>query len=449
MMMSQTLRLGVGGILLLALGGCSILDYFGNDDKQRLSEEEREGRIEMVLGDEVIEADPELASTQINLPAATPLESWSQAGADPTKSAGHVAAGQDLQIAWSVNAGKGTTRSSALTTPPVASASAIYVIDSRQDVRAFDINTGERLWQREMKSGNSRDKIGVGSGLALAGDKLIVASGFGFVTALDASNGAEIWRRDMEAPMTGSPTIKDGRAYVSSNNNEVFALNVETGQVLWSDQAIAESARVLGSPSSAAIEDIVITPYSSGEIIAYLSANGRRLWSEALSRPGRFTPISSINDIASRPVIGGGLVFAANQSGVMAAIDGRTGNRVWVQPVGSTSAPALVGNYIFVSGTDGRIAAIQANSGQVFWVNQLRQYEKQEKQKGRISYAGPIVASNRVIVINSLGGLIALSPQTGERVGALNLDDPVYIEPISVGDKLFVLTDDARLIAIR
>ena len=99
--------------------------------------------------------------------------------------------------------------------------------------------------------------------------------------------------------------------------------------------------------------------------------------------------------------------------------------------------------------TDGRVAAIQANSGEVYWVTQLRQYEKQKKKKGRIAYAGPIVASNQVIVVNSLGGLIALSPQTGERIGSLELKDPVYLEPISVGDKIFVLTDDARLIAIR
>lgn len=445
---TQFARLAVGGILVLALGGCSV---FGNRkaEKERLSAEEKAGRIEMVLGDEVIQASAELSGADIALPAAQPLESWPQSGAGPSKTAGHVAAAKELQIAWRVDAGRGSTRKSALTTPPVASNSAIFVIDSRQTVRAFDLDTGDRLWTRELDSGNRRDDVGVGSGLALSGDTLIVASGFGFVSALDASNGAEIWRTDMEAPMTGSPTVKDGRAYVSSNNNEVFALDVKSGRILWSDQAIAESARVLGSPSSAAVEDIVITPYSSGEIIAYLAANGRRLWTEALSRPGRFTPISSINDIASRPVIGGGLVFAANQSGVMAAIDGRTGNRVWVQPIGSTSAPALVGNYIFISGTDGRVAAIQANSGEVYWVAQLRQYEKQKKKKGRIAYAGPIIASDQVIVLNSLGELVALSPQTGERIGSLDLKDPVYLEPISVGDKVFVLTDDARLIAIR
>ncbi|MEQ9316368.1 MAG: hypothetical protein RLN72_10995, partial [Henriciella sp.] len=84
-----------------------------------------------------------------------------------------------------------------------------------------------------------------------------------------------------------------------------------------------------------------------------------------------------------------------------------------------------------------------------FWVKQLREFEKQEKKKNRISYAGPLIASNQVLVVSSLGEIIALSPQTGERVNSIDLKDPIYLEPISVGDKVFVLTDDARLIAIR
>lgn len=441
-------KLGVIGALCVSLASCSLMRN-QRAEKERLTAEERAGRIEMVLGDDALVADPELASTPVTLPDAVALESWPQAGGTATKSSGHVAAAKSLSIAWKANAGAGSSKRSALTTAPVASNTTIFVIDAKQTVRAFDVNTGRRVWERELKSGNRRDKVGIGSGLALDGDKLIVSSGYGFVVALDVSNGAEIWRRDMEAPMTGSPTIKDGRAFVSSNNNEVFALDVNDGQILWTDQAIAESARILGSPSSAAVEDIVITPYSSGEIIAYLAANGRRLWTEALARPGRFTPISSINDIASYPVIGGGLVFAASQSGVLAAIDGRSGTRVWVQPVGSTSAPALAGQYLFISDTNGQIVCISAGTGQIFWVKQLRQFEKEKKKKGRISYAGPIVASNQVIVVSSRGELISLSPQTGERTGSVKLGDPVYLEPISVGDKVFVLTDDARLIAIR
>lgn len=432
----------------LALASCSILDT-GKKEREAAEAEDREGRVTMVLSDEEIIADASLAGVEVLLPEPRVVDSWSQAGSQPSKAIGHIAAGDAFEIAWRADAGEGSSKKSALTTAPIANADTIFTIDSRQVVTAFDVNSGDRRWSQKLTSGNRRDGIGIGSGIALDGSVLVVASGYGFVAALDSTNGAELWRRDTEAPMIGSPTIKDGRIFVASNNNEVIALSLADGSVIWSDQAIAESARVLGSPSPAAVENIVVAPYSSGEIIAYLAANGRRLWTDALVSPGQFTPISAINDIGARPVLGGGLVFAASQSGLLAAIDGRTGNRVWQQPIGSTQAPSLAGEYLFVVGVEAQLVCINALSGQVVWVQQLEKYRKVEKKKGRITYAGPLVASGKVVVASSRGDLIAFDPQTGEETDRLKLGDAVYIEPIAAQDKLVVLTDDARLIAIR
>ncbi len=430
------------------LSACSILDR-NKAEKEEATVEEKAGRVAMVLGDERLVADPSMVSVTVNLPPAQAVTEWPQSGSRASKAIGHIEAGAAFEIAWRVKAGEGSSNKSALTTPPVASSDTIFTIDAKQVVRAFDATSGARRWSAKLSSDNRRDRTGIGSGIALEGDRLVVASGYGFVAALDASNGAELWRTETEAPMTGSPTIKDDRIFVSSSNNEVIALSLSDGRFIWSDQAISESARVLGSPSAAAVEDIIVAPYSSGEVIAYLAANGRRLWTEALASPGQFTPISAINDIAARPVLGGGLVFAASQSGVLAAIDGRTGTRVWQQPIGSTQAPALVGEYLFVMGVEAELACINAGTGQVIWVQELRKYRKEEKKKGRITYAGPLVASGKIVVASSTGHLISFDPQTGEETGRLKLGDAVYIEPIAVQDKLIVLTDDGRLIAIR
>ena len=448
MIPARIMKLSAAFVAVFLLTGCSILSL-GNTKKRAAEAEERTGRIDMVLGDELVTADPELVDIEIILPPAVPVESWPEAGQRPSKVVGHVAAGDEFKIAWHVDAGKGSSRSTALTSPPVASSTVIYVLDAAQTIRAFDINTGSKLWTHEIKSGSRRDKIGVGGGIALSDGRLIVASGYGLIVSLDAADGHEIWSRHMDAPMTGAPTVKDGRIFVSSNNNEIFAMSFEDGSIQWTDQAIAETARVLGSPSIAAVEDLVVAPFSSGEVIAYRNSNGRRLWAEALTRSGRFTPISAINDIASRPVLAGGIVFAASQSGVLTAIDGRSGSRIWVQPIGTVQAPALVGNYLYMSGIDGLIVCLGAGNGKVFWAEQLRQYENEKKSRGRINYAGPLVASNRVVLASSRGDLIALSPQTGEVMKTLDLRQPVFLEPIAVGDKIFVLTDDARLIAIR
>jgi outer membrane protein assembly factor BamB len=451
--MTPTRKFLLAGAALgfLGLTACSSLPSFnfGNDNAKELAEAEKAGRITMVLSDTELEANPELATETINLPPAKDVTAWPQAGSNAEKVIGHIKAAETLSVAWRNSVGKGSGKKSAISTPPVASETTVFTLDSEQTVVATDLASGNTKWRKKLEGLTRRDKAALGGGLAVQGDSLIVASGFGYVTALDASTGEEKWKNTLSAPMTGAPTIKDGRIFVESNNNEIYALSMDSGEIEWSDQAISETARVLGSPSPAAVEDFVIAPFSSGEVIAYLASNGRRLWTDAISSAGRFTPISEINDIGSRPVLAGGLVYASSQSGITIAIDGRSGQRIWSKQIGSVQPPAVTGEHMFVLGTDGKLACLNSSSGEPYWVVQLRQFEKQEKKKKRISYSGPVVASDRILVVSSTGYLLAYSPQTGEEVGSLKLGDRVYLEPIAAQDKLIVLTDDAKLIAIK
>ncbi|KCZ66086.1 hypothetical protein L53_01850 [Hyphomonas sp. L-53-1-40] len=449
MRLSRPLKLTATATAFVALTACSSIPFFGNsgnDDKEQL---DKAGRVTMVLAEEAVEAKPELATESIELLPPTDMASWPEAGGTPAKAPGHVNAAPDLKIAWRNSVGKGSSNKSAVTTPPVASETAIYTLDADQTIYSTEISSGRTLWKKELKGLTKRDKTALGGGLAVTDGTLIVASGFGYVTRVSAEDGTELWKRELGVPMTGAPTVKDGTIFVASNNNEVFALDLETGETDWSDQAIAESARVLGSPSPAAIEDFVIAPYSSGEIIAYLANNGRRLWTDAISQAGRFTPISEINDIGSRPVLAGGLVFASSQSGITVAIDGRSGNRVWARPIGSTQAPALSGKFLFVIGTNATLAALDAGSGDAYWVTELPQYKNERKKKKRISYSGPLLASGRILIVSSYGELLAFDPQTGEQTASLDIKDTTYIEPIAVQGKVFLLTDEAKLVAIQ
>lgn len=449
MRLSRPLKLTATASALVALAACSSVPFFGSSGDKDKEQVDKAGRVTMVLTEEAIEPKPELATESIELLPAADMASWPEAGGTPSKVPGHVIAAPQLKVAWRNSVGKGSSNKSAVSTPPVASETAIFTLDADQTIYATELSSGRTLWKKELKGLTKRDKTALGGGLAISGDTLIVASGFGYVARLNAVDGSEVWKRELGVPMTGAPTVKDGSIFVASNNNEIFSLDLQTGDTEWSDQAISESARVLGSPSPAAIEDFVIAPYSSGEIIAYLANNGRRLWTDAISQAGRFTPISEINDIGSRPVLAGGLVFASSQSGITVAIDGRSGNRVWARPIGSTQAPALSGQQLFVIGTNATLAALNAGTGDAYWVTELRQYENEKKKKKRISYAGPLLASDRILIVSSRGEVLAFDPQTGEQTGSLDIKDTVYIEPIAVQGKVFLLTDDAKLVAIQ
>ncbi|MBI1341273.1 PQQ-binding-like beta-propeller repeat protein [bacterium] len=426
------------------LAGCGL---FGGG-RAEVSPEERALRVPMSVTQQQLAANPALADVTVTLPAPVELAEWPQSGGNSVKIAGHVDAGSAFRIAWRESVGAGSSRTRHVVAPPVVAGGRIFIIDADQRVSAFEEANGRRVWTRQLESLHSRDSYAVGGGLAVAGDKLIVTSGFGYVEAMNVATGEQVWRRRAESPLSGSPAVVGGRAFVTTTNNELYAIDVETGEVIWTDQAIAESARVLSSPSPAANDDILVAPFSSGELVAFLPANGRRLWADSLTTVGRFTPLSAINDIAGRPSIEAGVVYAGSHSGVIAAIDARSGQRLWAQLFGSRLGPVIAGPYIFAVGTNGQVVCLDKTDGRVIWVRALPEFRNPERRRGRLVWTGPLVASNRLIVASSDGEVVALSPQTGETLDELKVGDAIYVEPIAAAGRIYVLTDAARLIAI-
>jgi outer membrane protein assembly factor BamB len=226
-------------------------------------------------------------------------------------------------------------------------------------------------------------------------------------------------------------------------------MDAGTGEVLWTYQAIAEPAHILSAPSVAVDGETVVAPFASGEVVALLAANGRRLWSDSLSRSGRLTSLSAINDIAGRPVVDSGVAFAASHSGVLAAIDMRAGQRGWARPFASTQTPWVSGTVLYVVSTDGELAALDRQTGNAYWVQQLRRYRDEEDRTGRVAWVGPVMVGGRLILANSLGQVIAVSPESGQTVAETDVDDPVFIPPIVANGLVYVVTDKARLVALR
>ena len=73
----------------------------------------------------------------------------------------------------------------------------------------------------------------------------------------------------------------------------------DQGTVLWTYQGIVETARMLTVPAPAVQGEVVIAPFSSGEIVALRAQNGGVLWQDALASSTRLTPLAALNGSSS------------------------------------------------------------------------------------------------------------------------------------------------------
>lgn len=448
--------------LLLAscttLGVISRLWPFGDDDGGPTAA--ADGRVAILSFEDVLNPDDALATVKPTISPQKPLLDWPQPGANAANDPGHMPFSGALETVWRRKTVRGTTkdgffgpdvriRFDRLTAQPVVANGVIYALGADESVVAIDAADGRRLWSTRLKSGAKQDKEAIGGGVTYDNGKVFVGTGFGYVAALDARNGAELWREDTAAPVRGAPKIHNGRVFVITTESELFSIDAATGETFWSHQAITETAQILTAPAIAATEDIVVAPFASGQVQAILISNARPLWTDALSSRGRLTPLSSINDIPGLPVLEGGRVFAISHAGVLAAIDQRTGRRLWARAVSSIQTPVVSGDAVFVVTTDAQVVAFNKVDGRVFWVRQLQRYRDEKDKKGRIAWEGPLLAGGKLWVVSSQGEVLGVDAGDGSLSARRDLKRAIFIPPIMFDGKMLLLANDGEMIVLQ
>jgi len=420
-----------------------------------------------------------LAGRDFFLPGPVAATSWPLPGGSATNSIEHVIAAPEFTVAWRRRIGSGSSKTHRVMAPVVADGGRVFVMDGESTVTAVDAATGEVVWKVDVKpegrevrggssifgmpvpsigiGGSSELTGGFGGGVAVAAGKVYVASGYRTMSALDAATGAVVWTQPVDVPIHGAPTVAGNHVYVVDVDNQIIAFNTTTGLQDWSYRGIVEPARIMRASSPAVSGDTVIAPFSSGEVVALRAGNGQPVWQQVLSRTSRTSALSEIRDIAGRPVISRGFVYAVSHSGVLQSMDIRTGQPKWSLPVAGVNAPLPAGDVVYVVSKSGELTLVNRDTGAVYWTRNLN--EGLVRQEGgflgfwdrtvRPEWSGPILASNRLVLVNSDGNAIAFDPKTGVQTASLSLGSPAYIAPAAYNGALYVLTDDGDLVSIR
>lgn len=396
------------------------------------------------------------ASAPIVLPPPRLNESWAQPGGEPNNAPGHLAlSGTTLKQAWTASAGKGTTKVGRVTAPPIVYGDRVFTLDSDGAVSAFSISGGSALWRATLEPTTDKtgpgfsaitenilnltadDGGGYGGGIAAEGDRIYAASGFGAVIALDPATGKRIWEKPLGVPVRAAPTAAQDRLFVLTVEGRLYCLSTTDGTELWVVRGLPQQASLGLNASPAVADDIVVVPYATGDLVALRASDGSGLWSENLARSRTTSQLASMSD-AARPAVDNGIVFAVGHGGRMVATAAKTGERLWSLNVPSTQPPFVAGESVFVVDTSGQLMALSRKEGKVQWTTKL---------PGSNAWAGPVLANGILWLASKDGQLAGVDAATGRVTGQLAVGGAVYIAPVVAQGRMFVLTDDAKLVA--
>jgi outer membrane protein assembly factor BamB len=428
----------------LALTGCSMFDSWFSEKKTILP-----GKRENVFVDRRgLVVDDGAAS--VVLPPAAQNAAWPQPGGNPAHLMGHLAANDHLNEAWKAEIGEGGGYRAIIMAQPVVLNGTVFTMDSAAEVSAFSLADGKRLWRVDTKPKDPGDSTNVGGGLGADGTSLYAVNGLSQLVALDLATGREIWRHDLGVPGRSAPMIADGRVFVTTIDDRLFAFTAADGRQLWVHQAAQPVTAMLGQPAPAYFQGLVVAGFGSGELACLRADSGSIVWTDGLGASQGRATVADFLSIRGLPVVANGLVYAISMGGLLVCNDVPTGRRVWDRQVAGEDTPYVAGEWMFIISAQQELAAVNINDGRITWITQLPHWDDPDKKKNTLTWYGPLLVSDRLIVTGTSEDALSVSPYTGEILGHIKLTSAAApVAPVVAGGTVLLMTNDAHLVALR
>lgn len=430
-------------VVAMLLGACSYLPSWmggGDGEEEKLPGE----RIDVLPADTAIKPAESLKDDPVVVPDAAAQDAWPQDSGNAAHALSNIAFSGALAPAGETHVGKDNDWEAGVVPNFVVADGKIFAMDAKGYISAHHAGSlGAPVWVSGR--GTNADETNIlGGGLAYDGGVLYATSGNGKVFALDAADGKKRWEQTLNLPLRSAPLAAYGKLFVLTASNELYALNESDGSTAWVHQGIEETAGFLGLVTPATAEGLVVVPYSSGEIRVLKAESGEEAWTDSLVLPHRTSATAVFTGIDANPVVEDGVVYAVGSSGVLAASNLVSGQRLWEQEISAINTPWVAGNTLYVISTKNELIALKKEDGRVRWVKKLPAKDDDEA----IEWYGPVMAGGKLWIFGDHGRAMAVDATNGA-IAEFKVADGVMTPPVVVGGVLYVISKDATLHAYK
>ena len=252
------------------------------------------------------------------------------------------------------------------------------------------------------------------------------------VYALNASTGDVLWKYATGGQVFSSPAVADGSVYVGSDDFSIYALNAYSGAFEWK---YGTGGYVWSSPTVAnelvndTVTGMVYVGSNDSNVYALNAITGALLWKYATG-----------NFVQSSPAVVNGVVYVTSGDDNVYALNATTGALLWKYATGSwiTSSPAVTEGVVYVSSSDSSVYALKASTGALLW----------KYTTGSIVTSSPAVADGVVYVGSNDDNLYALDAYGGYLHWNYTTGGPVTSSPAVANGVVYVGSNDGNVYAI-
>ena len=370
------------------------------------------------------------------------LMSWNQIGGTADHYPAHIQLGDKVSKAWHYRAGHGADEDKLLLHTPVVLKDMVYLSNTRGEIHAVDLTTGDDRWERRLKI-QEKEHLRVSPGLAATNDVVIASFISGDIYALDAKTGDIAWHTNLAVPLKGAPAVAGEWVIFTGVNNSTYALGTKDGKLKWHHNGIDEtlSLTTVAAPALSASGKAVV-PYNSGEMYVLDVRSGSYSWHETVSQPSAGE--LRLQAVAASPVVADDVIYMPTVRSGLSAYHLPTGRFLWKVSVNAGGMPWVSGSVLYVIDRDGNLICINRKLGKVRWVQDLNTSFEEPQ-----TFYGPVLAGGRLFITVSTGDVLTVNPRTGDVLKMADFGGHYSLPPVAVAGTILLYNDDARLTVLK
>ena len=308
--------------------------------------------------------------------------------------------------------------------------------DNKGAIIFYDENQ-KILWKKNFYN-KSEKKINPRLNFAIKNNTLIVTDSVAKYYAINIDTGELLWSKTNIVPFNSNIKIKDNIFYVVDYKNVLRSISIKNGSEIWSlktDESLTKSNTKI---SIALDKKNIYFNNSLGDITAVNIKSGQLVWQ--LPTQNNNISLNAFQLSNSELVINDGTIFFSNNKNEFYSIDAATGLINWNNEISSNLKPVIIDKFLITVSEKGYLYIVDKKTGNIIRINDLFINYKKIK-KSQIKPKGFLVAKSKIYLTNDDGKLIIINGNKGNILETIKISRGGISQPFINENNLFLISN--------
>ena len=304
----------------------------------------------------------------------------------------------------------------------------------------FD-NNKKLIWKNNIYSKSKKKQNPI---LYFAANKktLVVADSIANYYALNIDTGDLLWSKNSIAPFNSQVKIFNDKFFVIDFENILRCFSIKDGKEIWNFKTEKSFIKSQQKLSYIISKNKVVFINTLGDLSSVDIETGNLVWQTPTQSSSIYENYFSLKN--SDLVVENNTIYFSNNQNEFFAINEDNGIIKWKQTLNSNLRPTIVEGLVFTITLEGYLAVIDARNGNIVRMTGIFDKIKNYKKKN-IKPVGFVLGTKNIYLSLSNGRIIVIEILTGRTKDLIKIDNEKISRPYIIDREMFVIRDNAIL----